>query len=163
SEMHDRGISPPPADRVRSQVLEHIILMRLQTDRAKEAGIKVDDRELNDMIGRIAEQNKMSVAQFAQSVKAEGMDYTTLREQVRQQVLANRVRQKEVDSRIVVTDQDIAQFLASSGADDQTEYHLAHILVAIPDAASPETREKARAKADETLKKLREGADFSQA
>ncbi|MFI4983103.1 MAG: SurA N-terminal domain-containing protein, partial [Nevskiales bacterium] len=63
-EMKDRGITPPPVDAVRSQVLERLILMRLQTDRAKEAGIKVDDRELNDVVNNIAAQNKMSVSQF---------------------------------------------------------------------------------------------------
>ena len=162
SEMKDRGITPPPVDAVRSQVLERLILMRLQTERAKEAGIKVDDRELNDVINNIAAQNKMSVSQFAASVKAEGLDFTSLREQVREQVLANRVRQKEVDARIVVTDQDIDQYLAANGNEDQTEYHLAHILVAIPDAATPEVREKARGKADGVLKQLRTGGDFAQ-
>lgn len=162
SEMRDRGITPPSADNLRSQVLERLILMRLQTERAKEAGIKVDDRELNEVMSNIAAQNKMTLPQLAESVKSEGMDYTTLREQVRQQVLANRVRQKEVDSRVVVTDQDIDQFLAANGNEDQTEYHLAHILVAIPDAASPEVREKARLKAEGVLKKLKAGDDFAQ-
>ena len=162
SEMRDHGISPPPVDALRSQVLERLILMRLQTDRAKEAGIKVDDRELNEVMNNIATQNKMSLAQLAESVKGEGMDFTALREQVRQQVLANRVRQKEVDSRVVVTDQDIDQFLAASGNEDQTEYHLAHILVAIPDAASPEVRDKARTKAEGVLKRLQGGDDFAQ-
>lgn len=162
SEMRDRGITPPSVDALRSQVLERLILMRLQTDRAKEAGIKVDDRELNEVMSNIAAQNKMTLPQLAESVKSEGMDYTTLREQVRQQVLANRVRQKEVDSRVVVTDQDIDQFLAANGNEDQTEYHLAHILVAIPDAASSEVREKARLKAEGVLKKLKAGDDFAQ-
>lgn len=161
-EMKDRGITPPPEDAVRSQVLERLILMRLQTDRAKEAGIKVDDRELNDVINNIAAQNKMSVSQFAAQVKSEGLDFTALREQVREQVLANRVRQKEVDARIVVTDQDIDQYLAANGSEDQSEYHLAHILVAIPDAATPEVREKAHAKAEGVLKRLRAGEDFAQ-
>ncbi|MDR3415958.1 MAG: peptidylprolyl isomerase [Nevskia sp.] len=162
SEMRERGISPPPGDTVRTQVLERLVLMRLQTQRAKEAGIKVDDRELNDVIAKIADQNKMSVPQFVESVKSEGLDYTALREQIRDQVLVNHVRQKEVDSRIVVTDQDIDQFLSANRTDDQSEYHLAHILVAIPDAASPEVRDKARAKAEGILKRLRDGEDFAQ-
>ena len=162
SEMRDRGITPPPDDAVRSQVLEHLIMMKLQTQRAKEAGIKVDDRELNDVMARVAQQNNMTVPQFIESVKNEGLDVSTLREQLRQEVLANRVRQKEVDTRIVVTDQDIDQFLAAHGGDDTTEYHLAHILVAIPDGATPEVRDKARLKASNLLKKLRAGADFAQ-
>lgn len=162
SEMRDRGITPPPDESVRGQVLEHLIMMKLQTQRAKEAGIKVDDRELNDVMARVAQQNNMTVPQFIDSVKNEGLDVNTLREQLRQEVLANRVRQKEVDTRIVVTDQDIDQFLAANGGGDSIEYHLAHILVAIPDGATPEVREKAHAKADGLLKKLRGGADFAQ-
>ncbi len=162
NEMKERGIAPPSQDAVRGQVLERLIMMRLQTDRAKEAGIKVDDRELNDVIGKIAEQNKMTVPQFVESVKSEGLDYAALREELREQVLASRVRQKEVDGRIVVTDQDIDQYLTANTGDDQTEFHLAHILVAIPDAASPEVRDKARAKADAVLKRLRAGEDFAQ-
>src|ERR1700761_940731 len=69
SNMKDRGIPPPPAETIRSQVLERLILMRLQTERAKDAGIKIDDRELNDVIVKIAEQNKMTVPQFAAQVK----------------------------------------------------------------------------------------------
>jgi peptidyl-prolyl cis-trans isomerase SurA len=162
AEMKERGITPPAADVVRSQVLERLILMRLQTDRAKQAGIKVDDRELNDVMTKVAEQNKMTVPQFVDSVKSEGLDYASLREELRQQVLASRVRQKEVDARIVVTDQDIEQYLAANGGDDQTEYHLAHILVAVPDAPSPEVRDKARLKAEGILKRLRAGEDFTQ-
>ena len=162
SEMRDHGITPPPDSTVRSQVLERLILMRLQTERAKEAGIKIDDRELNEVIGNIAAQNKMTVPQFTASLKDEGLDYTSMREQVREQILANRVRQKEVDSRIVVTDQDIDQYLAANGSEDQTEYHLAHILIALPDAATPEVRDKAHAKAEGVLKELRAGGDFAQ-
>lgn len=162
AEMRDRGITPPSDDSVRSQVLEHLIIMKLQTQRAKDAGIKIDDRELNDVMAKVAANNNMTVPQFIDSVKSEGLDASTLREQLRQEVLASRVRQKEVDTRIVVTDQDIDQFLAASGGGDTTEYHLAHILVAIPDGATPEIREKARAKADGLLKKLHDGADFAQ-
>ena len=161
-QMRERGITPPPDNALAGQVLERLILVRVQTDRAAAAGIKIDDRELNEVISNIARQNKMSVAEFADSVKRDGMDFGALREEVRNEILINRVREKEVDSRIVVTDQDINQFLAAQGGDDDNEYQLSHILVAVPDGASPEVHEKARAKAEALLKRLRAGEDFAQ-
>ena len=161
-QMRERGITAPPALSLQSQVLERLIVERLQTDRAKEAGVKVDDRELNEVLNKIATQNNMTLAEFVASVKNEGVDYASLREQVRNEILVNRVRQKEVDSRVVVTDQDIDQFLAASGDTDQSEYHLQHVLVGVPDGASPEVRAKAKAKADGLLKRLRGGEDFTQ-
>ncbi|MBL6749192.1 MAG: peptidylprolyl isomerase [Nevskia sp.] len=162
SEMRQRGISPPAQAVLRTQVLERLILLKLQTQRAKEAGVKVEDRELNEVLANIAAQNKLSVAEFAQQVKAEGLDYISLREEIREQVLVQRVRQKEVASRIVVTDQDVDQYLAASGADDPNEFRLSHILVAVTEAGNPELREKARLKAESLLKRLRAGEDFAQ-
>lgn len=162
SQLRDRGITPPSEDVLRSQVLEHLILLKLQTQQAQQAGIKVDDRELNEVLNGIAAQNKLSLAQFIAQVKQEGIDYAALREQVRDEILVNRVRQKEVDPRVVVTDQDIDQFLAAHGGNDRTEYRLSHILVAVPDGATPEVRDKARAKAEKLLEQLRAGADFAQ-
>jgi peptidyl-prolyl cis-trans isomerase SurA len=162
SQMRDRGISPPSDTALKTQILERLILLKLQTQRAKEAGVKVDDRELNEVLANIAAQNKMSLSEFAVQVKSEGMDFVTLREEIREQVLVQRVRQKEVASRIVVTDQDINQFLAAAGADDPTEYRISHILVAVTEGGNPEVREKARLKAEDLDKRLHAGEDFAQ-
>lgn len=161
-QLRERGITPPPESVLQSQVLERLILSRLQTQRATEAGIKIDDRELNEVLNNIAAQNKMSVAQFADALKKDGVDFTSVREQVRDEVLSQRVRQKEVGSRITVTDQDVDLALAGAGVEDSTEYRLSHILIALPDGAGTEAREAARAKAARLQKQLRDGADFAQ-
>ena len=161
-QLGDRNIPLPPDEVLRGQVLERLILTRVQTQRADEAGIKVDDRELNEVLNRIAAQNNMSPADFAERVKKEGMDYTALREQVRDQVLIDRLRAREVESRVLVTDQDVDLFLANQSKADTTEYHVAHILVAVPDGAPSDARMKARQKAEGLLKKLQGGADFAQ-
>lgn len=160
--MRERGITPPAGDALRSQVLDRLILTRLQTQRAQDAGIHVDDRELNEVIGNIAAQNKMSLTQFADALKKEGIDFLSVREQVRDEMLISRVRQKEVGARVVVTEQDIDLYLANAATEDQTEYKLSHILVAVPDGATPQVREAAHAKAEGLLKRLKAGEDFAQ-
>jgi peptidyl-prolyl cis-trans isomerase SurA len=160
--LRERGISAPPADALRSQVLDRIILNRLQTQRAADAGIRVDDRELNEVIANIAAQNKMSLSQFADALKKDGIDFLSVRDQVRDEMLISRVRQKEVGARVLVTEQDVDLYLANAGTEDQSEYKLSHILVAVPDGATPEVREKAKAKAEGLLKRLKAGEDFAQ-
>ena len=129
--------------------------------RAEQAGIRVDDRELNEVIGGLAKRNNMSISQFADTIRAEGGDYLAIREQIRNEVLITRLRQREVDNRVLVTDQDIDLFLAGQNAEDNTEYHLSHILIAIPDGVSPEQRQEARKEIDDLRKQLLDGADFA--
>lgn len=161
-QLAERKIALPPEDILRTQVLERLIVTRVQTQRAQESGIRVDDRELNEVLNNIATNNKMSLADFAKAVQKEGMDYTGLREQVRDEVVINRLRSREVESRVLVTDQDIALFQANETAFGRTEYRVSHILVAVPDGAPGEARTKARLKAEGLLKKLQGGADFAQ-
>jgi peptidyl-prolyl cis-trans isomerase SurA len=162
-QLAERKIAPPPEDALRTQVLEHLVLTRVQTQRAQEAGIRVDDRELNEVLGGIAAQNKMSLADFAVAVRKEGVDYLALREQVRDEVTVSRLRAREVEHRVLVTEQDIALFLANQSRLDQTEFRVSHILVAVADGASGEQRAKARAKAEALLKRVQAGEDFAQA
>ena len=161
-QLRDRGIAAPPASALQTQVLERLVLGRLQTQRAGEAGIRVDDRELNEVLNSIAAQNKMTLPQFTEALKKDGLDFASVREQVRDEVLSQRVRQKEVGSRVTVTEQDVDLALANAGEEDTAEFRLSHILISVPDGATSEVREKARVKAAGVLKKLREGGDFAQ-
>lgn len=162
AQIRSRGTAVPADDVLRPQVLERVILIRLQTQRAKQAGIRIDDRELNDVLNNIARQNKMSLAQLAESVKADGIDFLAVREQIRDEVTISRLRQREVDSRVSVTEQDVALYLANQGVNANTEYHLLHILVSIPDGANSDERDKRRQRAADLLKRLRGGEDFAQ-
>ncbi len=161
-QLRDRGIAAPPASALQTQVLERLVIGRLQTQRAAEAGIRVDDRELNEVLNSIAAQNKMTLPQFTEALKKDGLDFASVREQVRDEVLSQRVRQKEVGSRVTVTEQDVDLALANAGEEDTAEFRLSHILISVPDGATSEVREKARLKAAGVLKKLREGGDFAQ-
>jgi peptidyl-prolyl cis-trans isomerase SurA len=161
-QLAERKIPLPPADVLETQVLERLILTRVQTQRAQEAGIRVDDRELNEVLNNLAAQNKMTLPEFAETVRKEGMDYLSLREQVRDEVTIQRLRAREVEGRVLVTDQDIDLFLANQSRLDQTEYRVSHILVAVPDGAASDARIKARQKAEALLKRLQGGEDFAQ-
>ena len=161
AQIRSRGIAAPDPSVLRSQVLEKLILTRVQTQRAQQAGIRVDDRELNEVLTGIAQQNKMNLQQFAEALRSDGQDYLAIREQIRDEVVVTRLRQREVDSRVNVTDQDIDLFLAGQTEEDETEYRLSHMLVSIPDGASPEQREKAQIKANGLLERVRKGEDFA--
>ncbi len=161
-QIAERRLTPPPEEVLLTQVLERLVLNRVQTQRAQEAGIRVDDRELNEVLNGLAAQNKMTLAEFAVEVRKEGMDYAALREQIRDEVIINRLRSKEIENRVMVNEQDINLFLANQSRLDQSEYRLSHILIAVPDGATPEARAKARAKAEGVLKRIQGGEDFAQ-
>ncbi len=162
AQLRERNIGTPPPGVLETQVLERLIITRLQTQRAQDAGIRIDDRELNEVLTAVAAQNKLSLPQFIELVKKDGIDYASIREQIRDEVLTQRVRQKEVGSRVMVTDQDVDLALANASADDNIEYRLSHILVSVPDGATAEAREAARAKAAALLNRARDGEDFAQ-
>jgi len=157
-----RGIGNPPEDILRAQVLEQLLLARVQTQRAQQAGVRIDDRDLNEVLNNIAKQNGMSLSAFAEAVRSEGMDYLSLREQIRDEVTIQRLRAKEVDGRVQVTDQDVDAFLATEGAAVDREYRLSHILIAVPDGANQQVRDQSRAKAADLLKRIRAGEDFAE-
>lgn len=161
-QLAERGIVAPPEEVLRTQVLERLVLMRVQTQRAQQAGIRIDDRELNDVLNNLAAQNKMTLSQFAEALKSDGMDYLSLREQVRDEMLVNRLRAREIDNRVLVSDQDVAQYLATQTGADQVEYRVSHILVAVPDGAASSARIAAHDKANALLKRLQAGEDFAQ-
>ncbi|HEX4896701.1 MAG TPA: peptidylprolyl isomerase [Solimonas sp.] len=160
-QIRSRGISAPPEGVLRGQVLERLILQRVQTQRAQQAGIRVDDRELNEVLTNLAQQNGMNLAEFADAVRKDGLDFLAVREQVRDEVTIQRLRAKEVDGRVSVSDQDVDLLLSTQGANENLEYRLAHILVSIPEGAAAEGREQARAKAQGLVKKLKDGEDFA--
>jgi peptidyl-prolyl cis-trans isomerase SurA len=162
STMRQHGIDPPDARALQAQVLEHIIVTRLQVEEAKHDGIKVDDKELNEALTRVADQNHMTVGVFAEKLKADGIDFNSLRHAVRDEVTIEHLRSKEVATRIFVSDEDVDLYLANNADADQAQYQVSHILVAVPDNASPAVRAKAHKKADDLLAKLKAGGDFTQ-
>ena len=154
----------PPEAVLRKQLLERMILRRIQLQMAKRGSIRVDDVTLNSTIEKIAAQNRLSLSQFRDALTREGLNYEDFRENMRDEITINRLQQQQVGNRIVITQQEIDTFISNqalrSGKDK--EYHLGHILIAVPEAASAEQIAAARSKAEKIVADLRANADFYQ-
>jgi peptidyl-prolyl cis-trans isomerase SurA len=157
------GRGPLPDDEaLRRQVLERLVVTKAQVQRAMQGGLRVSDAELNQAMTDIAARNGLDLGQFAQTLRREGIDYLQVRQQVRDDMLINQLRQREVDARISVSDEDVDLLLEKQQGDEQTEYHLAHILIAVPSGADPKARKSAESKARKVVAAARSGEDFGQ-
>jgi len=157
-----QGTQPPTDQILRKQVLERLIMDRIQLQIADRQGIRVSDQELNAALEKIAAKNQMTLAQFRAALIAEGRDYAQAREQIRQEMLLARVQQANVNRRINVSEQEIEQYLANESARDNSEYLLSNLLIALPQNASPDIIQQARAEADELYRQLQAGASFEE-
>lgn len=154
-----------PADAVlRKQLLERLILRDIQLQMAKRGSIRVDDETLNRTLENIAAQNRLSLSQFREALAREGLDYEDFRENIREEVTINRLQQRQVRNRIVITQQEIDTFISNQALRNGTdkEFNLGHILVAVPEAANADDIAAARSKAEKIVAELRADADFYQ-
>ena len=153
---------PDQAD-LQRQVIESMIVERAQIQLAKEMGVRIDDAMLDRAIGGIAEQQKMNVQQLRDALEKEGTTFAAFREEIRSEMMLQRLRQHEVDNKIQVSDAEVDTFIAArkAAAAERVEMNLAQIRVRIPDNASPEQIAARRARAEEIARQLRTGADFA--
>jgi peptidyl-prolyl cis-trans isomerase SurA len=153
----------PAPDDLRRQVVEAMITERAQLQQAKEMGVRVGDTELDRAIGRIAENQKMSVQDMRNAMEKEGMTFPAFREQIRNEIIMQRLIDHEVDSKLQVSEAEIDTYLAAekAAAADRVEMNISQILVRIPENASPEQIAARKARADEVARQLRTGADFA--
>ncbi len=163
-QLRQRGTPAPPRDILEKQVLERLIFQELQLQNARGSGIRIDDEALNGAVRKIAKRNGLSIIEFKDILEKDGYDFVAFREGIRKELLLDQVRKRRVANRIMVTDREVENHLATlarqGGA--KQEYRLGHILIAVRDAASPEDIGENRAKAEGILKQLKEGADFNQ-
>ena len=163
-QLRERNTPLPPDDVIRKQALDRLVINRLQLEIASRNGIRIDDESLNEAINRIAKQNKMELEQFRETLKQSGFDYIQFRENIRNEMIIGRLQQRTVASRIRISDQEIEDFLVRQktlGA-SKSQYKYAHILIALPDAASPEKIKEVKEKAQKVLTDLQNGTDFRQ-
>lgn len=172
SELNDRteqitqqlkasGTPMPQRSQLQKQLLERMISEKIQLQLAKNSGIRLSEDELNQILSKLAQDNKLSLLQFRQALINEGTNYERFREQIRQEVLINRVKVKQVDNRVRVTSQEVDNHLKSSTTIDKNrEYHLLHILIALPEAATPEMTQQKQNEAESILRQLNNNADF---
>ena len=163
-QLKEQGTALPPSSILEKQVLDRLILTKLQIQMAENTGIRVDDESLNRTISNIAAENKLSLAQFREILESDGYSYEKFREDIRHEILTSRLRQRQVDNRITVTDREIRNFMDNQEhqGEVETEYSLAHILISTPEGTSASEREGAKKVAEKVVKDLKNGGDFAQ-
>jgi peptidyl-prolyl cis-trans isomerase SurA len=162
-ELRARGTAVPSDAVLRKQVLERIISKRLQAQRAKQLGIKVDDAALTQTITSIASRNKLTVEELRATLESGGVRFEDFREDTRAQMIDAQLQRQEVLNTITVTEPEIDRFLEKESGRlvERSEVRLQHILIAYPENATPEQIQKAQAKAAGLVRELRAGADFA--
>ena len=164
-QLRQSGTTPPAPDALRRQVLERMILFRVQLQIARESGIRVDDEMLNRTLLRLAEQNGLPLRQFRDAIERDGYDFAEFREEIREEVMIAEVRRLRVENQINISQRDIDDYISmmeSRGTEaDRHRYRIGHILIAVPDGASSEEIGAARERAERVLAEIRNGADFA--
>ncbi len=160
--MRTQQVELPPQNVMRKQVLDRLVLQELQVQRANRAGIKVSDETLNNALKDVAQQNGIELRDLPEALAAQGIEYSSYREQLRKELSMQILRQRDVIGRINVSPREIDQFLERQKKmpSASNEYDVSHILIAVPQAATPEELDTAEKKAQEVYDKATGGEDF---
>jgi peptidyl-prolyl cis-trans isomerase SurA len=163
-QLRRQGTPLPPRDVLEQQMLERMVMEKMQLQYAQEIGVHVDDARLDEAMQRIAVQNELSMTQFRQILERDGVPFDRFRENVRDEMIVARVREREVDSRINISEGEIDHYLQSEAGKGETteEFEVAHILLRSPESASPEQIAELKAKADDVVRRAAAGENFSQ-
>ena len=154
----------PPDYVIQNQVLERMIIGKLQLQLAKRSGITVDDETLRRSMLELAQRNGMTLEEFRKALEQENIPYADFIDDMRNEILVRRLRTNEVNSRIKVSERELEHYMETEGQYNEkqkTQYHLFHILIATPEAAAPSTIQSAKQRAEETIKKIRERLQIS--
>jgi peptidyl-prolyl cis-trans isomerase SurA len=164
-QLQKQGTLLPAPEALEKQILERMVIDKLQAQFAKETGVHVDDTQLDKALQRIAQENKFpTMAEFRAKLDQDGVDFKKFREEIRSEIVATRLREREVDSKLVISDGEVDNYLATQAKQQGKgeEYQLAHILVLVPEQASADKIQVSRERAGQALARLQGGADFAQ-
>ncbi|MFM6978830.1 MAG: peptidylprolyl isomerase [Methylophilaceae bacterium] len=163
NQLNKQKIEIPPTDVLQKQMLERMVLEKLQISFAQQTGLKVEDALLDKTIERIAEQNKLDLAEFKKALASEGMSFRRFREDLRNEILLSRLKEREVDSKLSITEAEVENYLSLQSKEQQSdEYNLSHILIRTPEDASPNKLAELKRKADDAFNQIKSGKDFAQ-
>ena len=164
AKLRSGNVAIPPEYVLRKQVLERMIVDKLQRQMAAKSGIQVSDEMLQNSVNEIASRNGLSVDAFRSEIERQGMSYKSFEDNLRNEIVTNQLRGREIGSRIKVTDAEVNHFMETQGkiASLNSQYHLGHILIAVSQSASSSAIQKASQKAEQVVADLRGGKDFKQ-
>jgi peptidyl-prolyl cis-trans isomerase SurA len=162
--LRSQGSQLPPADVIRQQVLERLILQEIQVQRAERLGVQVADEMLNEALRDVARRNNIPFEQMPAALEQQGIDYPTYREEMRREIMLSLLRQRDVFPRIYVSPRELEQALErdASQAGVNTEFDVSHILLSLPETATSEEMEKVEALAADIRRRALAGEDFGQ-
>jgi peptidyl-prolyl cis-trans isomerase SurA len=162
-QLRKQNVELPPADILEKQVLDRLISNSAQMQLARTLGIGLDEASLDRAVANVADQNRLSVAALKDRVERDGISWSQFRDDIRQEIVSGRLREREVDARVFVSESDVDAFiLEQEGADlSQKEYNVAQILLRLPTAATPEQITAQRLRGEEILKQAAKGVDFN--
>lgn len=161
-QLQKQGTPLPPREELERQMLERVIMDRVQLQFARDTGLRIDDVQLDQAIGRIAANSRMTPQQFRQALEKDGIRYARFREEIRDEMTIVRLREREVDSKLIISDGEVDAFLANQTAGGGEEFQLAHILLRAPESATPEQLQKLRLRGEQALKRARAGENFAE-
>jgi peptidyl-prolyl cis-trans isomerase SurA len=163
-QLEKQGVQPPPPAVLEKQMLDRMILNQVQLQLAKETGLTISDNELDQTIRRIAQENKMSLHEFHNALERDGISFKKFRDEIRDEIILVRLKEREVTNRVSVTEGEVDNFLHTqeSAPSQNEEYRIAHILIMVPDQASPSQLQMRRERAEAALTRLRSGVEFAQ-
>lgn len=163
-QLRRQGTQAPAREVLGQQMLERMVMDKAQLQLARDTGIRIDEVQLDRAVQRVAESNKMSLAEFRRALERDRVPFDLWREELREQILLTRLREREVDDKIQVSETEIDLFLEQQNQrpGDRVEYNVSHILVRVPDQASPERIETARARGEKIIAEARQGGAFAQ-
>jgi peptidyl-prolyl cis-trans isomerase SurA len=162
--LQQQNAPVPPADQMQRQVLDQMVLERIQLQKAKEDGIAIDDATVNRTLARLAQQNQMTLDVYRSRIEAQGVPWSTFTRDARTELTLSKLREKEVDSKITVSDGEVANYIASQrgpGARNTSDLRLQHIMFKLPSDAPQSEVAKVQAQADAVLKQAQGGEDFA--
>ena len=162
SNLKNQKIEIPSESVLRKQVMERLIANSIQIQLALQTGLKINDAQIDKTIERIAEKNKLNVVDFKKTLEKDGTIFYKFREEIRNEITIAQLKEREVDSKIIITDGEIDNFLNAQSKEVQDEYEVAHILIRVPEDVSPEKLEKLKNKAEEASRQIQSGKNFTQ-
>lgn len=163
SQLKRQGTPLPSQEVLERQMLDRMVTDKVQIQFAKENGIRIEDAQLDMALNRIAANNNLSLDAFRRALEKDGIPFVKFREEIRQEMMIARLRDREVENKLLISEGEIDNYLAGASAGGAAEeFQVAHILVRSPEAASPEQLQKLRAKAEQIVERLNRGEDFAQ-
>ncbi len=160
--IQQKGVTLPSEQEIRDKILDQLILQKIQLDLAKKAGIKATDQEVNDAINNIIKTNNTTPDKFKQNLNKQGITFEAFQKQIQDQIIIDKLKQRDVDSRVSVSDEEVNRILDSEAYKNKTDYNLSYIMISIPEQNNPAIAAQKQTQANQAYAALKSGKSFSQ-